>query len=115
MADIKDVTDATFEDEVLNSDRPVVVDFWAAWCAPCKLLAPELERLAEKYDGAVRVVKVDVDANPGLSQVLNIMSLPTVAFFRPGEQPTAAFGFKTLDQLERMFGLDAYAHRAQTA
>ena len=83
MAEIKHATDATFEELVLHADDPVIVDFWAAWCGPCTLVAPEMEKLAEKYDGVVDVVKVDVDANPGLSRAFNIMSIPTIAFF-PG-------------------------------
>jgi thioredoxin 1 len=109
MAEIKHATDATFEELVLKSERPVVVDFWAAWCGPCRMVAPELEKLAEKYDGSVDVVKVDVDANPGLSQAFNILSIPTVAFFQPGKQPMGVVGFKPLEQLEVHFGLDAYA------
>ena len=97
MAEIKHVTDATFEEIVLKSDRPVVVDFWAAWCGPCKMVAPEMEKLAEKYDGSIDVVKVDVDANPRLSQAFRIMSIPTIAFFRPGQQPMAVFGFRPLE------------------
>ncbi len=64
MAEIKHATDDTFEALVLNNDKPVVVDFWAAWCGPCKMVAPEMEKLAAKYEGVVDVVKVDVDANP---------------------------------------------------
>ncbi len=115
MAEIKAVTDLTFEEEVLKHDRPVVVDFWAAWCGPCKMVAPELEKLAQKYDGVVDVVKVDVDANPGLSQALNIMSIPMIAFFPQDRQPTAVVGFRTLDQLEQQFGLAEYAQKAKTA
>ena len=70
---IKVATDTTFEAEVLQNDKPVVVDFWAAWCGPCKLVAPEMEKLAAKYEGAIDIVKVDVDANPGLSRAFNIM------------------------------------------
>jgi len=92
-----------------QGERPVVVDFWAAWCGPCRMVAPELEKLAEKYDGAVDVVKVDVDANPALSQAFNILSIPTIAFFQPGKQPMGVQGFKPLEQLEVQFGLSEYA------
>src|ERR687894_1820411 len=102
---IKEATDANFHELVLGSDKPVVVDFWAAWCGPCRMVAPEMEKLAEKYDGAVQVVKVDVDANPMLSQAFNIMSIPTIAFFRPGKQPQGVVGFRPLEQLEQQFGL----------
>ena len=108
MANIREATDATFEEVVLHNERPVVVDFWAAWCGPCKLVAPEMEKLAEKYDGAVDVVKVDVDANPALSQAFNILSIPTIAFFKPGEQPKGVVGFRPLEQLEQQFGLSQY-------
>jgi thioredoxin 1 len=109
MVEIKHATDATFEELVLKSERPVVVDFWAAWCGPCRMVAPELEKLAQKYDGAVDVVKVDVDANPALSQAFNILSIPTIAFFQPGKQPMGVQGFKPLEQLEVQFGLAEYA------
>jgi thioredoxin 1 len=108
MAEIKAVTDATFEQEVLKSQRPTLVDFWAAWCGPCKMVAPEMEKLAKKYDGAVDVVKVDVDANPGLSRTFNIMSIPTIAFFKPGAQPQGVVGFKPMEQLEQAFGLGEF-------
>ncbi len=108
MAEIKAATDTTFEELVLHSERPVVVDFWAAWCGPCRLVAPEMEKLAAKYEGAVDVVKVDVDANPGLSQAFNIMSIPTIAFFQPGQQPMGVVGFRPLEQLEQQFGLQKF-------
>ena len=115
MAEIKQATDATFEELVLNNERPVVVDFWAAWCGPCKMVAPEMEKLAAKYDGVVDVVKVDVDANPGLSRAFNIMSIPTIAFFQPGKQPMGVVGFRPLDQLEQSFGLTSLAKPAPQA
>ena len=106
---IQHATDDTFEQLVLKNDKPVVVDFWATWCGPCKMVAPEMEKLAAKYDGQVDVVKVDVDANPGLSRMFNIMSIPTIAFFKPGQQPTGVIGFKPLEQLEQQFGLAEFA------
>jgi thioredoxin 1 len=106
---IKTATDATFEDVVLHSDKPALVDFWAAWCGPCKLVAPEMEKLAAKYEGSIDVVKVDVDANPGLSRAFNILSIPTIAFFAPGKQPMGVVGFRPAEQLEAQFGLPSYA------
>jgi thioredoxin 1 len=103
---IKEANDQTFEELVLKNDKPVVVDFWAVWCGPCKLVAPEMEKLSEKYDGVVDVVKVDVDANPGLSQAYQIMSIPTIAYFKPGDPPKGVVGFQPLEQLEKKFGLD---------
>jgi thioredoxin 1 len=108
MAEIKHATDATFEALVINNDKPVVVDFWAVWCGPCKMVAPEMEKLAAKYDGSVDVVKVDVDANPGLQRAFNIMSIPTIAFFAPGKQPMGVVGFRPMEQLETQFGLNEY-------
>ena len=115
MAEIQIATDETFEQVVLHNDKPVVVDFWAAWCGPCRLVAPEMEKLAEKYDGLVQVVKVDVDANPGISQAFNILSIPTIAFFRPGAQPQGVVGFRPLEALEQAFGLSELAKPAEPA
>lgn len=109
MAEIKVATDENFEELVLRSDKPVVVDFWATWCGPCRMVAPEMEKLAAKYDGKVQVVKVDVDANPGLSRTYQVMSIPTIAFFKPGDQPRGVVGFRPLDQLEQAFGLKEFA------
>jgi thioredoxin 1 len=115
MAEIKVVTDATFDEMVINSERPVVVDFWATWCGPCKMVAPEMEKIAAKYDGTVDVVKVDVDANPSLSQKYGIMSIPTIAFFRPGQQPMGVVGFRPMEQLEQQFGLADFSKPAAPA
>ncbi len=109
MADIKNITEATFEDDVLRSDRPVIVDFWAAWCVDCHRVAPELERLADKYAGVVDVAKLDVDANPALAAAFGIMRLPTIALFRPGQGPVGVTGFRRAEQLEQGLGLVALA------
>jgi thioredoxin 1 len=92
------VTDATFEQEVLNSELPVMVDFWAAWCGPCRMVAPVLDKLAGEFAGQIKIAKVDVDANPGLSQAFRIQSIPnlmivkqrTIVFNQPGALPEAA-------------------------
>jgi thioredoxin 1 len=102
---ITHATDETFEKLVLESERPVVVDFWATWCGPCRMVAPELEKLAEKYEGVLDIVKVDVDANPGISQAFGIQSIPTIAFFKPGQKPLGVLGFQPMAQLEQVFGL----------
>jgi thioredoxin 1 len=115
MAEIKVATDANFEELVLHSDKPTVVDFWATWCGPCRMVAPEMEKLAEKYAGSIDVVKVDVDANPQISQMFNIMSIPTIAFFRPGQQPTGVVGFRPLEQLEAQWQLAQYSKPAEAA
>ena len=109
MAEIKAVTEADFEQKVLKNDKPVLVDFWATWCGPCKMVAPEMQKLADKYAGTVDVVKIDVDANPKLSQAFNVMSIPTIAFFRPGQQPMGVVGFRPAEQLEQQFGRGEYA------
>src|SRR3954452_16799891 len=113
MAEIKHATDDTFEAMVLNNDKPVVVDFWAAWCGPCKMVAPEMEKLAAKYEGVVDVVKVDVDAKPRLSQAFGIMSITTIACFKPGQQPQGVVGFRQLEQLEQAFGLSGLGQPPQ--
>jgi len=112
VANIKHVTDASFEADVLKAERPVLVDFWAAWCGPCRLVAPEMEKLAAKYEGAIDVVKVNIDENPQISYAFQIMSIPTIAFFRPGQQPMGVVGFRPAEALEAQFGLATYAKPA---
>ena len=77
-------TDANFETEVLDSDRPVLVDFWATWCGPCRTIAPTIEELASEYDGKAKVVKLDVDNNPQTAMKYGIRSIPSLLFFKEG-------------------------------
>jgi thioredoxin 1 len=81
----KDVTDATFASVVLSPSRPVVVDFWADWCAPCKQLSPILDELAQTYDGQIDFVKLDTNANPAVPSKYGVLRLPTVLVFQDGE------------------------------
>lgn len=106
MATIVHADDAkSFEAEVLRSTVPVVVDFWAAWCAPCRMVAPELEALAAEREGSVRVVKVDVDANPEVAARYGIQSIPTIALFRNGELVARSIGAKPRRRIESELGL----------
>ncbi len=79
------VTDATFDAEVKNSDIPVVVDFWAEWCGPCKQIGPALEELATEFAGKVKVVKVDIDNNPNVAASVGVRSIPALFIFKDGE------------------------------
>lgn len=84
MATVK-VTDATFEAEVKNSDIPVVVDFWAEWCGPCKMIGPALEELSEQYAGQIKIAKVNVDDNPNSPMTLGVRGIPALFMFKNGE------------------------------
>jgi thioredoxin len=114
-SNVPEVTDATFDEKVLQSERPVIVDFWAEWCGPCRMVAPEVEKLAAKYAGSVEVLKLDVDANPHTAMHYGIMSIPTVAFFAPGQPPRAAVGYRPAEALEEAFGLASLAPPAAQA
>ena len=85
MAKPIEVTDATFEQEVLNASVPVLVDFWAIWCAPCRLIAPVVEELANEYEGKLKVAKLDVDHNPNTAVKYGIRSIPTLLIFKNGQ------------------------------
>lgn len=80
-----EVTDSNFQNEVLNADKPVLIDFWAEWCGPCKMIAPVVEELAREYDGKLKVGKVDVDSNQQVSMQFGIRSIPTLLIFKQGK------------------------------
>jgi thioredoxin 1 len=93
MGKYVELNEANFESEVLGSDVPVVVDFWAEWCAPCKLLAPVIDELAEEYDGRVKFGKLDVDQNQQISIKYGIRSIPTLIVYKNGEAADQMIGF----------------------
>jgi thioredoxin 1 len=95
------VTEATFEGEVLKSEVPVLVDFWAEWCGPCRMVAPIVEELAGEYAGRLKVTKVDVDDNQNLAMRYQIMSIPTLGVFRKGEMIERIVGFMPKTELKR--------------
>ena len=99
---VSDVTDGNFESAVLNSDKPVLVDFWAQWCAPCRMLAPTVEAVAEKYAGSASVVKLNVDDNPQVSQRYGIKGIPTLILFKNGKEEERVVGATSKEAISRM-------------
>ena len=79
------LTDSNFQDEVVNSDQPVLVDFWAAWCGPCRMIAPIIEELASDFEGRAKIAKLDVDNNPRTAMAFGVRSIPTLLFFKDGQ------------------------------
>ncbi|MGB3787429.1 MAG: thioredoxin [Phormidesmis sp.] len=86
------VTDSTFKQEVLESDTPVLVDFWAPWCGPCRMVAPVVDEISEQYDGQVKVVKVNTDENPSVASQYGIRSIPTLMIFKGGQRVDMVVG-----------------------
>ncbi|MBR5501630.1 MAG: thioredoxin [Oscillospiraceae bacterium] len=101
MAEVK-VTVANFEAEVLGSDIPVLLDFWAPWCGPCRMLAPTLEEIAREYEGRVKVGKVNTDEDPELAVKYGIISIPTVLLFNGGELKGSTVGLQSKEALEKL-------------
>ncbi|HEY7562575.1 MAG TPA: thioredoxin [Gaiellaceae bacterium] len=101
------ITTTDFDTEVLESETPVIVDFWAEWCGPCHAIAPVLEQIAEERADELRVVKVNIDEEPELRERYGILSIPTIVLFKGGEPAAAALGAQPKPMLERSLGLVA--------
>ena len=99
MAEIRVATDQTFEEMVLKSERPVVVDFWAEWCGPCKMVAPVLEEIASEHAGKLSIAKLTVDENPDVARRYDVMSIPTLIVFKDGAPQKRLVGAKGKGQL----------------
>jgi len=104
MAEIK-ITSANFEAEVLKSEIPVLIDFWATWCGPCRMLGPVIEQLAEEYEGKIKVGKCDVDEEGSLAMNFGVQSIPYVVLIENGEVKASSLGFKPKDALKAELGI----------
>jgi thioredoxin 1 len=99
------VTESTFEQEVLQSETPVLVDFWAEWCGPCHAVAPVLDRIAEEREDELKLVKVNIDEEPEIASRFGIASIPTMVLFKGGEPAAAAIGAQPKSAIEKALGL----------
>jgi thioredoxin 1 len=96
-----DVEEAAFQEKVLEAETPVLVDFWAPWCAPCRMVSPVVEELAEEYDGKVGFFKLNVDNNPRIAVQYGVMSIPTLILFKAGQPVTNIVGFRPKAELKK--------------
>jgi thioredoxin 1 len=101
------VTESTFEQEVLQSDKPVLVDFWAEWCGPCHAVSPVLDRIVEERNGEIKLVKVNIDEEQELAMRFGVQSIPTMILFKDGEPAAATMGARPKGDIERQLGLSA--------
>jgi thioredoxin 1 len=102
MTNIKDINSTNFDKEVLNSELPVLIDFWAPWCGPCRMVGPVVENLAEANQGKIRVAKINVDENQALAMQYGIRSIPTLSFFKGGEEVKRIVGAQGKAQLQKV-------------
>ena len=105
MSDVKTLTDATFDDEVSKSATPVIVDFWAPWCGPCRMVGPVIDQIAEEHADKVSIGKLNVDENPGTAGKYGIMSIPTIILFKDGQPAKKVIGARSKADFEREFEL----------
>ena len=101
MAEIT-VTNDNFQNEIMDSDLPVLIDFWATWCGPCKMIAPIVEEIAEEYDGVIKVGKVNVDEEPFLAAQFGVVSIPTLIVIKDGRQVNSAVGYRTKEDIIKL-------------
>ena len=102
------LTAETFEKEIGNTETPVIVDFYASWCGPCKMMAPVLESIKNKYEGSIKIIKIDIDENREIASKYSIMSVPTLMFFVNGELVRKEIGFMPQEKLEDIIKSDFY-------
>lgn len=101
MAELE-ITNRNFEKEAMDSDIPVLLDFWAEWCGPCRMLSPVVDKIAEKYKGKIKVGKVNVDDEPELAQKFHVLNIPMLVVIKNGNMEASAVGYRSFDQLDDM-------------
>ncbi len=102
MAEIT-VTKSNFEKEVLQSDKPVLIDFWASWCGPCRMVAPVIEEIAREYDGEIKVAKINIDEERELARKYKVVSIPTLMVIKDGQPVNQSIGFQPKESIVKLF------------